>query len=177
MSSSPEKDEMESCASCEFQENLELLRQTYFFSALPLETLKVLAYLCTRESFKPEEYLFQQNEDDGQAFYFISGTARLIHTDEKGEMAIRDYGIGGFIGGMSLLGSLPRLFSMRAVEPVTCLILTREKFKRVLDQFPNLMPRIFKELVEAVRNWEERFLVDRGRECDACMKKIGVTLV
>jgi len=57
--------------SCEFQDNLNLLRQTYFFSGLPLETLKVFAYLCTRESFDPGEQLFRQGEEDGQAFYFI----------------------------------------------------------------------------------------------------------
>ena len=59
--------------SSEFQENLELLRQIYFFSGLPLETLKVFAYLCTREKFKPDEYIFNQDEDDGQAFYIIKG--------------------------------------------------------------------------------------------------------
>ena len=37
---------------CEFQDNLNLLRQTYFFSGLPLETLKVFAYLCDREKFR-----------------------------------------------------------------------------------------------------------------------------
>ena len=39
----------------EFQDNLNLLRQTYFFSGLPLETLKVFAYLCTRQKFDPGE--------------------------------------------------------------------------------------------------------------------------
>ncbi len=31
--------------SCEFQENLNLLRETYFFTGFPLEALKVFAYL------------------------------------------------------------------------------------------------------------------------------------
>ena len=63
--------------SSEFQENLELLRQIYFFSGLPLETLKVFAYLCSREKFKQDEYIFSQDEDDGRAFYIINGQAQL----------------------------------------------------------------------------------------------------
>ncbi|UCG08371.1 MAG: hypothetical protein JSV83_06915, partial [Desulfobacterales bacterium] len=50
----------------ELEQNLEFLRQTYFFSGIPLEALKVFAYLCTREKFKKDEYLFQQGEDDAQ---------------------------------------------------------------------------------------------------------------
>ena len=45
--------------SSEFQENLEILRQTYFFSGLPLETLKIFAYLCTREKFRQGEHIFR----------------------------------------------------------------------------------------------------------------------
>ena len=44
-------DENSLSPSSEYQENLDILRQTYFFSGLPLESLKVFAYLCTREKF------------------------------------------------------------------------------------------------------------------------------
>ena len=63
MNSSPEKNE--TTQSSEFQENLEILRQTYFFSGLPLQGLKVLAFVCTREKYKEGELLFKQDEDDG----------------------------------------------------------------------------------------------------------------
>jgi len=64
--------------SSELEENLEILRQTYFFSGLPLETLKIFAYLCIREKFKKNEYIFKQYEDDGRAFYIIDGKASLV---------------------------------------------------------------------------------------------------
>jgi hypothetical protein len=50
-------DESSPIPSCEYQENLDILRQTYFFSGLPLESLKIFAYLCTREKFKEGEVL------------------------------------------------------------------------------------------------------------------------
>ena len=76
--------------SSEFQENLEILRQTYFFSGLPLETLKIFAYLCTREKFRQGEFIFRQDEDDGQAFYIINGKAGLERRDNGETIQVRD---------------------------------------------------------------------------------------
>ena len=145
----------ETCPSCEFQENLDILRKINFFSHLPLETLKVLAYLCTRETFKKGEYLFHQNEDDGLVFYIISGKATLFHKDNEGGHLIREYQEGEFVGGLTLLGRLHRLFSLQSITDLTCLMLTREKFAKVLEQFPDLMPKILKVVVDIVRTWED----------------------
>ncbi len=82
-----EKDEGQ--PSCEFQENLNLLRQTYFFSGMPLESLKVFAYLCARDKFKAGEYLFQQNEDDAQAYYLIEGAASLERQENGTTLHLR----------------------------------------------------------------------------------------
>jgi len=167
----------ETCQSCEFQENLDILRQINFFSHLPLETLKVVAYLCAREKYKKGDFLFHQNEDDGLAFYIISGKAGLFHQDKDGEHLIRNYHEGEFVGGLTLLGNLHRLFSLQSITDLTCLILTREKFAKVLEQFPDLMPKVLKVVVDIVRVWEERFLDNYSASCDACKHNIGVSLV
>ena len=99
-----------------FNNNLNILREIYFFSALPIDTLKVFAYLCTRENFKPGDYLFTQDDDDGQAFYLISGEAALIRTENGSETVIRNYTAGDFSGALTLLGNTPRLFSLKASD-------------------------------------------------------------
>lgn len=163
--------------SCEFKENLSILREINFFSKLPMETLKVLAYLCTRETFKAGDYLFRQKDDDGQALYFISGKARLEHHGEKTELVLRDVETGAFLGSLALLGETPRLFSLKAVTETTCLVMSREKFNKTIEQFPDIMPRILKELIDSIHAWEERFLLGSDENCQSCMKKIGVSLV
>ena len=123
--------------SSELEDNLEILRQTYFFSGLPLETLKVFAYLCTRDKFKKDEYIFRQHEEDGRAFYIISGKAILEREDNESAKEIRDCAAGEFFGGLTLLGEVRRLFSLKAAEDTICLILEREKFTKAIEQFPN----------------------------------------
>ena len=175
MNSSVEKNEP--CQICEFQENLNILREIYFFSVLPLELLKVFAYLCTREKFKPGDYLFAQDDDDGQAFYFISGQADLIRTDNGEEETIRTYSPGDFSGALSLLSNTRKLFSLKATTPLECLILSREKFVHTMNQHPQLMESVFQAVIEKIHGWEELFIAERSAGCNACRRKIGVSLI
>ena len=155
-----------SSASCEFQENLEILRQIDFFAGLPIETLKIFAYLCARETYQDGDYLFIENEDDGQAFYLISGQAVLTHGADDAANVVLSFEPGQFLGSLALLGTMPRLFSLKAVAPVECMVLTREKFAKAIEQFPELTPRLFKSVVAGIRSWEKasiREMVAQGR--------------
>lgn len=166
------------CRPCEFQEHLDMLRGIKFFSALPLEALKVLAYLCTREKFRPGDILLHQGEDDGQALYVLSGKAQLVRDEPAGDQIIREVEAGEFLGGLSLLGPMPRLFSLKAVEDTRCLVLAREKFTKALEQFPELMPKLIRAMVESIRTWEERFWSDRNEKCrTVCQPRMGVSLL
>lgn len=163
--------------SSEFQENLEFLRQIYFFSGLPLETLKVFAYLCKREKFKQDEYIFDQDEDDGQAFFIIAGQANLERRTDGNTIQVREYNTGDFIGGLTLLGETKRLFALKSVTETTCLVLGREKFSKTMEQFPSLLVKICNAVAKSIDLWEERFLADYSDECGKCLHKLGVTLI
>ena len=175
MTSPPEI--IETYQSSEFQENLETLRHIFFFSGVPLERLKLLAYVCKREIFKPGEYIFRQDEDDGQAFYVLSGKARLTLSTEEGEEEIRDFEEGNFIGGISLLGKMRRQFSLIVIEKTTCLILSRDKFTSTMQQFPDLLPRIITSMVDRINSWEKRLIDSRENNCNRCKNKLGVSLL
>jgi CRP-like cAMP-binding protein len=170
-------DESSPTPACEYEQNLDILRQTYFFSGLPLESLKIFAYLCTREKFKEGDYLFRQGEDDGQAFCLLSGTAQLERTAGEAALVIRSVDAGTFVGGLTLIGETRRLYSLRALQETVCLVLSREKFAKTLEQFPGQRPRIFKAVVAAITDWEERFLEGMAEACGGCTPKLGVSLL
>jgi hypothetical protein len=46
-----------------------------------------------------------------------------------------------------------------------------------LQQFPDIMPRIFKAVAKRIDSWEERFLAARGDMCGECMVNLGVSLI
>jgi len=137
--------------------------------------LKVLAHLCSRETFREGDPLFSQEDDDGQAFYIISGKARLWRKSEAGEQDLREYGPGTFLGGLSLVGKMRRLFTLQAVSDTVCLVLPREKFTKALEQFPDQIPKIFTALVERIMIWEDRFLNEIDLNCASCRRMIGIS--
>jgi CRP-like cAMP-binding protein len=163
--------------SCEYKENLNILRQTYLFSKLPMEPLKVFAYLCTKEVYRTGDFLFRQGDEDGQALILLSGAARLIRENHHGECVFRDYGPQDFIGAMSLLGKTNRLYSLRAVTDTTCLLLERERFAKTLRQFPAIAPVVIQVIAEQVHAWEEKLLVQHADHCEACKSIVGISLV
>ncbi len=175
MNSNTEKNN--DATTCEYTENLNILRQVDFFSALPLEAAKVLAYLCHRIHFKAGDFLFKQDDEDEQAYYIISGSARLFKIIADREQVVRDYEEGEFLGRLALMGAMRRLFSLRARTDMTCLTISREKFTKALERFPDVMPKLVKVIVENVYGWEKRFMAYRAVDCSDCFKELGVSLV
>lgn len=167
--------EHDKSCSCELTENLEILRQIEFFSGFPIEKLKVMAYLCSREDYGPGDLLFSQDEDDGKAFFVISGEVVLVREKDGETNEVQRFGAGEFLGGLALLGSMRRLFSLKAAGETSCLVMNREKFVKTLEQFPDLVPRLLKGVVERIRNWENRYLFDIEEKGELPAGKVGVS--
>jgi CRP/FNR family transcriptional regulator, cyclic AMP receptor protein len=160
----------------EYQANLEILVQLPLFAGLPLEPLKVLAYLCRRETYKPGEIIFHEHEVDPSAYYLLEGKAVLI-TESDGEAQYTEFGERDFVGSMSLYCDLKRLFTLKAQTRVVCMVLSREKFQKVLERFPEISTRMIQAIFMSVHAWEERLLREHVAECDHCRQRIGVSLV
>lgn len=173
MNSSQEKNN--SIGKSEFQENLNILRGIFFFSEFPLEVLKVFAYLCTRETYREGDIIFSQDDDDGRSYCIISGNARLSRTHEMNEVHIRSCGENSFFGAFSLVSMVTRLFSLKALTDTHCLVLTRDNFQEVIDQFPESRQNIIQGLAESVVSWEEKF-INENVDCESCRSTMGVSL-
>jgi len=163
--------------TCEFQQNLDILRQIEFFAGLPMETLKVFAYLCTRESFAVQDYLYSEDDDDGQAFYVLSGRLVLVHGSADGAETIREYGPGEFVGGLSLLAPMRRIFALQAGQDTQCLVFNREKFAKAIEQFPELIPRIFKSVADSIRDWDQQRLFELREKGLSLEGMVGISAI
>lgn len=150
--------------------------QIPFFSELPIEPMKVLSYLCKREVFKPGETIFRQHEQDPNAYFIIAGRAVLVRENDCEEI-LREYAEDTFIGTLSLFSNVKRLFSLKAQSQVTCLILTREKFQKTLQQFPEIAAKMFESTVKSIYEWEAKLLGEHALSCLPCRSNLGVSLL
>jgi CRP-like cAMP-binding protein len=168
---------LSSGASCEITDNIDILRQVNFFSGLPLEVVKLFAYLCTRENFKADDFLFRQGDDDGCAYFTLKGEVELLRRYNGGEDTLRRYPEGAFFGSLALMGPMPRLFSLRAATDLSCLVLTREKFTKITQQFPEITPKIISSIINRVQKWEKQALKDLEGNLGRCQHGIGISLL
>ncbi|BBO86612.1 cyclic nucleotide-binding domain-containing protein [Desulfosarcina ovata] len=160
---------------CEYKSNLKMLRQIDLFARLPIESLKVFAYLCERETFQPGDVLFSQGEDNGQAYYIIEGSARLVDLEKDPDASLRTYEAGTFLGRLTLIGQTNRLYTLIARTQMHCLLLSREKFSQALDPFPQLYPLIMQVVATKIANWEKQNL-RRGQDGQTAMP-VGVSML
>ncbi len=160
-----------------FQEDLEYLRQASLLRGLDYECLKLLAMLCRRITFITGDQLMVQGEDDGHAFMILSGRINAIFSEGDNSRVIGQFGAGQFVGGCSLLGRLPRLFTLQATEETVTLRLTREEFRKTLQQYPATISKISGNLVSDLVDWDRNLLDVQNWQGESDFRALGVSLL
>jgi len=174
MSSSMEPNHAPS--ACGYDDFLDIMRGLPLFARVPLDVCKVLAYLSTSETFQPGDHLVRQG-DHAEAFYYVTcGKAAVVRDCNGAEVIVKELGPGDSLGGLALILGGKSLYGVRAVEETTALTLTREKFLKTVQRFPQVEPALLQSLAEHVLAWEDRFLSRHPEEFAAMGKDFGLTL-
>ncbi len=162
----------------EFVANLNIFRQINFFSGVPIEAIKLFAFLCKRQSYKAGDFIFHQDDDDGCSYYILSGKAKLILTKEEKEYFIREYEPESYFGALSLMTPMVKQFSLIATQDATCMVMTRKAFSKVVDQFPDIPLKITRSIGERVLQAERKCIFEfesKGR--DDLKNLLGISLI
>lgn len=159
----------------ECQSNLHILMQVPFLSGLPLEAIKLLAYLCRRQTFRAGQTIFRQDEPDPNAYVILSGRAQFLLENPQ-EIRLIEIGEMDFVGGLSLFCEMNRIYTLRAVTEVVCLTLSREKFQKTLEQYPQIGPRVCEIVARSVIRWGAQFAREHLARCPECRSRMGIPL-
>lgn len=162
--------------ACGYSDLLDILRGLPLFSRVPLEVCKVLAYLSVAETFQPGDPLVRQGDRSEAFFYLTCGKAEVVRQTEAGPVVLKALGAGDCLGGLALILGGKSLFSVRAVEETQAMTLSREKFLKTVQRFPQVEPALLQSLAEHVLAWEERFLSRHPEEFAAMGQDFGLTL-
>ena len=145
--------------ACGFTTHLDILRELPLFTGMPLDVLKVLAYLSGSESFRTGDSLCVQGEMFDCCRYVMSGRVEILRAPAGGQAEVVGTGGGGWaFGGLSLLTHVKSLYTIRAATDVECLVLSREKFQKAAERFPQMLPRVLAAVVEHMFTWEAKVL-------------------
>jgi CRP/FNR family transcriptional regulator, cyclic AMP receptor protein len=143
---------------CELDENLDILRRVPAFSGIPIERLKLYAYLSRRMHYRPGEFVFRQGEFGNLGYIVICGKAQVIRELKDHSIFLNEFQQGDFFGGLALLADAPCLFSVRAAEDLDCLTIDRETFQKLFVQFPQAGINMVSIMVRRLIQMEEKLL-------------------
>lgn len=140
----------------ELQKNLELLNELPFFSSFPAKAMKLIALLAERDIFVQGDYLFEEGDDLRQAYIVLTGQLVLYDRFNNDEREVRTFEPGDFLGSLSLLGSIPSLFSLKTSIDSTVLTMSRKQFTKIFEQFPETFNMAVKATLKSLHQWERK---------------------
>lgn len=133
-------------------ERLAWLREVPLFHGCAEASLLRIAERTADVSFATGASIVQQGQVGNGLFLIVAGTAAVT----TGEQELARLGPGQVIGELSVIDQEPRVASVVALEPVTCIALASWDLLAVLDTDPHLARNLLTELARRLRAADAR---------------------
>tara|TARA_B100000700_G_scaffold84430_1_gene95075 strand:+ start:72 stop:518 length:447 start_codon:yes stop_codon:yes gene_type:complete len=125
---------------------VEVLRDVPLFSKIDHTKLKLLAFTSENLIHQDGQFLFREGEPGDAAYIVLKGKVSVFIETEKGSVEIAQLKRGDVVGEISILCDVPRTASVKAVESVQTLKVTKDTFIHLLTEFPEIAIEIMREL-------------------------------
>jgi CRP-like cAMP-binding protein len=133
------------------ERKIPLLRGVALFDDIGPEGLAMIAERAVEVDFAEGRTIVRQGEVGTGFFLITSGAARVVRDGQT----IAEDGPGDFFGELSLLDGGPRIASVVASAPTTCLALASWEFEALLESQPRLAIAILKGVARRLRDVSE----------------------
>lgn len=131
--------------------NVDFLRRVSLFQDLDDHILREIATAAVEQRWEPGQEIVRQGDTGVGAFIVRSGKVEIVQERGGSTEKVRELGPGGFFGEMALLDEFPRSATVRAVEPTTCLGITRWHFRGLLESHPEIALKLLPMLTKRLR--------------------------
>jgi CRP-like cAMP-binding protein len=121
---------------------VEALKGAPLFEGLARKDLVALARVTEDLEVPEGTVLCKEGENGREFFVIVEGTVEI---EAKGKR-LASLGPGDFLGEIALLEQVPRMATATARTPVRMFVLTRESFKRLVQDNPTVERKILRAL-------------------------------
>ena len=147
-------------------EEVELLRHIPMFATIAPSKLKLLAFTSERLTFRAGQDLCTQGDMGDAAFIIIEGSADVLINTPAGVTSVTTVGKNDVVGEIAILCDVPRTATVRALEDVVALRISKELFFRLVREFPNMAVEIMRELAASLARTTSQLSQALGRAAD-----------
>ena len=128
------------------QDEVELLKRIPLFANLERSKLKLLAFTSERLTWPAGATLFRQNEMGDAAYILIDGQAQVLVDANGGEIPVATLSRNDVVGEIAIICDVPRTATVRALDELTTLKISKELFFRLIAEFPEMAVEIMRVL-------------------------------
>ena len=127
---------------------VDLLRRIPLFSQIDTAKLKLLALASERLTYAPDQVVVKQGDVGDAAFVIIDGAADVIIGEDEDELVVASVGPNDIVGEIAILCDVPRTATIRATDELQVLKITKDRFVRMLSDFPALSIGVMRVLAD-----------------------------
>jgi len=139
------------------EENKAFLRRVPLFSGLTEAQLETLAAGSARRSYPKGRTIVSEGEPSQSMYILLAGRAKVQRSDSEGkEVILAVLGSGEFFGEMSLIDDSPRSASVITLEPCEFMAVSKDAFKAMLTQSPDVAMNVMRGLVRRLREADKK---------------------
>ena len=127
-------------------ERMMYLHTIPLFKSVKFYNLQLLAKSTEILEIKKGEYIIRQGEAGDALFIILDGK---VEADKDGTV-INTLGTQEYFGAVALLGDVTRTVSVKAVEDVTLLTLSKEALKQFMNDNPVISAKVMKNIIRTL---------------------------
>ena len=129
-----------------------MLNQVEIFAGLSEAELEIIANSCVSRSY-PKNTVIINEDDYADSLYVIdSGRVKVYCSDKNGkEFIMNTMQTGEYFGELALLDDEKRSASVRTLDKSVFLIMYKDEFTKILEQYPNISRTLIRNLTKRVR--------------------------
>ncbi len=133
-------------------DKIQFLRQVTLFKSLSDKALLDLSAITIEQTIPPKNVVFKEG-DKGDALYIIkSGKVNILKRNSSGvDSVLVSLGKGMVIGDMAIIDEQPRSASVATIQETSFLIITKDDFRNLLAEVPEISFQILKLTTERLR--------------------------
>ena len=127
----------------------EVLRSVPLFQGMTDRAIEAIGAIATEANYPTGHVLVREGEPGDSFIVILDGSAEVT----QGGRGIRVLGGGDFLGEISLIDGQPRTATVTSTTPISALVIDREGFGRLMDEFAVVRLDLVTALTQRLREY------------------------
>ena len=124
-----------------------LLRRVTLFSAIPVESLLVIAEIAKETDMAKGQNIFKEQDEADKLYCIVSGEISI----EKNNKVLSELKEADYFGELGLLDKMPRTASAIAKSDGVLLYIDKDEFINILEDLPEIMHAVVAQIIQYLR--------------------------